>query len=103
MRLRLPWTARWMLSIGSSPCARDMGLPVAASAGAVSIKDCQGVEEAVVGALEIADGQDHGQLSCQLGEALQHRVAIKGPCQPKVVLLLILAEVGRLKQLLHSR
>ena len=88
---------------GCSPCAiRDVRLPVAASAGAISIEDRQGVEEAVVGALKVADGQDHGQLCCQLGKALQHRVAVKGPCQPEMILLLVLAEVGRLEQLLHS-
>jgi hypothetical protein len=95
---------RKMLEGWCSPCAiRDVRLPVAAGAGAISIEYRQGVEEAVVGVLKIADGQDHGQLSCQLGKALQHRVAIKGPRQPKMILLLVLAEVGRLKQFLHSR
>ena len=39
-----------------SPCAiRDVRLSVAAGAGAISIEDRQGVEEAVVGALKVAD------------------------------------------------
>lgn len=42
---------------GCSPCAiRDVRFPVAASAGTISIEDRQGVEEAVVGVLKVADG-----------------------------------------------
>lgn len=79
-----------------------MGLAVAADAGSISVKDGQRVEEAVIGALKVADGQRHVQLLCQSSEALQHWVALKGARQLKQLLLLVLAEIGRLEKLLQA-
>ena len=42
----------------NAPCAiGDVGLAVAPSAAAVRVKHREGVEEGVVGALKVADGQ----------------------------------------------
>jgi len=56
----------------------------------------------IVLALKVADRQHHAQLGCELGEALQHRVALKRPRQVKVLLLLLRAKVRRLEQLLPT-
>ena len=52
--------------------------------------------------LKVADRQRNMQLLCQVSKALQHWVALKRPCQLKELLLLVLAEVGRLEKLLQG-
>src|SRR5439155_16389482 len=84
------------LAVGNVRLAIEPELP------AVGVDHHQRVVVGVVGALEEADRQHNGKLGGDLAEPGQRRVAFDRMGEPEQLLILVLAEIGRLEQLLQQ-
>ena len=81
---------------------RNVALAVDAEQLAVGIDDGDGVEACTPGQLEEADRQHHLQFGGDLLEMLDGRILLDRCSQLQVLRIRLLAEVGRLEQLLDE-